>query len=769
MTLRWKKIAADYKQRWRRTATTLVGLIFGFLALGAIFTAFLILLQDLDGNFLGTNPANIEIVTETACPGLAADAAAMPGVIAAEERPAFSIRIESAPDRWHSLVIEAVEDFSKIHVARFRPISGAWPPGDGEILLERDGRSFFPEGFGKSFPLRLPDGREIPASIAGLVADPAKHPSHMEMALYGFVSRATLDLWSLPVMSTRLLVTTAPADAEQVTERIETSLTAKGVQAKRIDSVPRPVYGHQFQIDAILVLLAALALVGLLLCVVLTDTLVGIIMTGEQRSIGVMRALGATSRTIATDILSGIIGLGLVAGVISVFPAQHCGVSLARVIAGALNFDLLTPRPPLWLGPMQLLLAAAIPALTAFGRVRHAVMVPIHAILAPIPYNGAAPAWVDRLPPTVRMAVNGLVRKPRLTIFSAAILSCGLIFFMTALDLRASMVAGSALIVRSQPYDIGVRLRQPVPIRALAAWVTQFPEIARSEFWSSGEAGLHRHGRRLGNSTPILAIPADSAFRPKILAGRWLDPAQPDGIVVSQKFLDGAPNLKLGDALDLHIAGEDDDARIIGIAMVFGGAQIYALAPLSASANLAVLTLQSRNFSQQLRLATRIEATPFAAVPVAAVTTAGLNEAIVEGHLQPLTLLLLFVALLALAIGGLGMGSAIAASIAGRFREIAVMKAIGGKPSAICKQFVLEAILIATLGWVVAMTVTPGISRPVNRIFGNALIQYPFDYTSDLTAALATLAAAVAVAVLSCLSQLRAATRMSVHEALRSE
>jgi ABC-type lipoprotein release transport system permease subunit len=97
------------------------------------------------------------------------------------------------------------------------------------------------------------------------------------------------------------------------------------------------------------------------------------------------------------------------------------------------------------------------------------------------------------------------------------------------------------------------------------------------------------------------------------------------------------------------------------------------------------------------------------------------------------------------------------------------MKAIGGKPSAICKQFVLEAILIATLGWVVAMTVTPGISRPVNRIFGNALIQYPFDYTSDLTAALATLAAAVAVAVLSCLSQLRAATRMSVHEALRSE
>ena len=73
--------------------------------------------------------------------------------------------------------------------------------------------------------------------------------------------------------------------------------------------------------------------------------------------------------------------------------------------------------------------------------------------------------------------------------------------------------------------------------------------------------------------------------------------------------------------------------------------------------------------------------------------------------------LLLFVAVLALLVGLLALASYTGVSVVQRFREIAVLKAIGGRAPAIAGLVIFEALFVAVLGWVLAMGLAPAVSR----------------------------------------------------------
>jgi ABC-type antimicrobial peptide transport system permease subunit len=781
---RFHKVLRDLGRRQGRTLLTLFGLTLGLCFVGSVVTTFVLLRDDLQANFRNTNPANITALVDEVTPEAMRQISALPGVTGADERPEFIARIDISPDRWMPIAITAVRDFRRLEVGRFYAESGAWPPPTGGMLIERDGRSFFRTPPAGAMRLRLADGSVTQADYAGYAFDPGQHQSRMEQVLYGYVTPATLAGWHYRPDSTRILITTAPAEAAEAGIRIESLLKDAGIVLRSIEVHAVVQHGHQFQLDAVQAMLAALAGVALIMCAMLIVNLIDSLMTTEQRAIGVMRALGARSGQITGDYLLGMGGLGLLAGAVSLCPSLWVGKRIAGFIALGLNFNLLSSNGPVWLVGLLLGISTLIPMVVALRRIRRAAIMPVRQALSrveaaqPIPFADGFGLLLSPLPLLPRMAIRSLARKPRQALFTAMVLGLGLAFFITVLNVRASMMATVESVRRTKPFDLAVRLRGAYPVEELKSWAGGFPEIRPTEFWSTVGSSLHANGRRISNPAPIMAVPADTqSLRPDLIAGRWLAPGQPDGIVVNQALLNSDPAIRLGGRYQLHVGEKTADVTILGVVKEFNPPAAYAIQPFidtllvqSGRSNLMVITLETSTIKAQQLVAARMDHTPIGVDrQITGISATRSLESVILGHLAPLSQLLGLVAGIALLVGAMGLASSISVSVVERFREIGVLKAVGGRARAIAILFMAEALFIGLIGWVFALVVTPVLSRPAANIFGTSIIQYAFDYRSDPMGMAVALGVAALVALAASMMPIRAAIRTSIYLALRSE
>jgi putative ABC transport system permease protein len=143
-------------------------------------------------------------------------------------------------------------------------------------------------------------------------------------------------------------------------------------------------------------------------------------------------------------------------------------------------------------------------------------------------------------------------------------------------------------------------------------------------------------------------------------------------------------------------------------------------------------------------------------------------EKVIEGHLAILTGLLMVIAALTLVVGALGLASSISISVIERFREIAVLKAMGGRGSSIGALFVTEGVVIAVVGWAMSVVWAPLLSRPLVAALGSAVIGYEFEYRTSPGGVMLALGVALAVALVATILPIRAAMRLTIQRRLRS-
>jgi putative ABC transport system permease protein len=155
-----------------------------------------------------------------------------------------------------------------------------------------------------------------------------------------------------------------------------------------------------------------------------------------------------------------------------------------------------------------------------------------------------------------------------------------------------------------------------------------------------------------------------------------------------------------------------------------------------------------------------------AGIEVRSAASISRSEAISEGHLGPVILILLGVALPLGVVGVIGLASTMSTNILDRTREFGVMHAIGARPKAVRRIVVAEGVFLALASCLVAILPALGLTAVLGAGLGNLFFSAPLPYRISVPAILIWTAVVILGAVLATEAAATRASRITVREAL---
>jgi len=783
---RWLKLLRDLRGEKGRVLLMMAAILVSLAAVGAVLGGFAVLTREIAVNYLGTHPASATLELDGGVDAAAiGEALRHPAVANAEARDVVLARARVGAD-WRPLLLFVVEDFAHLRLNTFRPESGAWPPPEGTMLIERAAIPMLQAGPGKAVWVKTPLGapREVP--ITGLVHDPGLAPAWQERQGYGYITRATLALLGeAPVLhELRIAFRDDPVDLAEVE-------SAAADVAARLGKLGRPVHEirvppprqhpHQKQMVTILFLLLAFSVMALGLSAVLVANSLAAMLARQVREIGVMKTLGARTAQIAALYVALVAGLGAVALLLAM-PLGVLGARvLARAVSGMLNFDLTSISIPAWVFAVQAAAGVIVPLLVAAIPIGRASRIPAReAIDRQGAATGALRVRLAMLPPVLR----NILRRPARLALTLALLSAGGAMFMTALNVSLGWERNLEKIYETRFYDVEIRLRRVQPV-ALAESLRGLPGVRHVESWGYSPAAYARPGRidvvrtypdRGHGSLAVLAPPpATSLIRFPLMAGRWLRPGDTGAVVLNHAALAQAPLTKVGDPVVLSLDGQVVTWKVVGIVEEIGSAGVAYVSDeefaraTGTPGSARLLRIATSAGSPEERIATirAIESSLAqagigveAAMPFSELRTA------VGDHVDILIRALVALAAVMAVVGILGLGAAMGTSVLERTREFGVMKTVGATPRRLKRMIVGEALATGALSAILALALSVPLTAAVDWLVGILGFLAPLPFVLSPGAALLWLVLVGAASLVATLLPARRVARLSIRDAL---
>src|SRR5690242_6111200 len=518
MNTLWKKAIRDFWQERARTVLVVLAIALGISAFAAVLSSYAILTRELDRGYLATNPASAVLRVDSIDNDLVKAILQNPEVSDAEPRRTISGQMKSGPVQWRNLILFVVEDYGNIRVSKLVPERGAWPPATGEMLIERDAFQVARTSVGDAVTVKTANGVEQPLAISGSVHDVGQAQARMENIVYGYINLATLvQLGEEPTLNQlNILVAQNRFDEthiKRVAADVEKLIKSRGHEVLRVD-VPRPgKHPHSDLTGILLLAMSSFGLFVLVLSGILVVNLLTAMMASQVRQIGVMKAIGGTRSQIARIYFSQALFLGLAAVIVSIPLGIIGSRALCRYMATFLNFDINSFAVPVWVYLLVALVGIAAPLAAAAYPVWRGSGAPVRVALADYGTTqitfGSSP--LDRLlartggsfRPLLFALRNSFRRRVRL-VLTVMTLAAGGLFFMAALNVRASMINTLDRLFATKKFDLSVPLRETYDEEQVQRAIANTPGVRRVEAWLAMEAFLNN------DSFTVIGLPADT-------------------------------------------------------------------------------------------------------------------------------------------------------------------------------------------------------------------------------------------------------------------
>jgi putative ABC transport system permease protein len=795
---RWLKMLRDVGDYGGRALALVVALTVGIFTVAAMLGAYGVVSREIVVNYARSSPASATLEVDAVTPEVLETARRFPGIAAAEARGVVEARAQVG-DEWMRMLLFVVDDFEAMRLNTFSRDSGAWPPADGGMLLERQAVAFLRTAQGRSVVVRTPHGAPRATPVLGVVHDTTLAPAWQEQTAYGYITRQTLaDLGEPPVLQElRILLAGSPTDPALIDAKalaLARALAAQGVVVHAIQAPPPGKHPHQGQILISLSMFLTFASLALLLSAILAAAVLNAILARQVREIGVMKALGARSGQIAVMYGLLLVVLGAVALVLGLPTGLFAAGRLARTMADTMNFTVTDTAIPAWVYGVMIGVGLLLPLLVSLPAILGASRRTVREALGAFGVSGGFGARrFDRIlaafagvPLPYRLALRNMFRRRGRLVLALVLLSTGGGVFVTALNVRDGWRVMADHVKTDRFYDADLLLTEPVATARIEAALAPVQGVRDFEIWSYTQTAFARPGRidlqrtypdRGHGGFPLYAVPPGTRMiRLPVMQGRWLVEGDLDAVVLTPTMMARIPNGKVGDQVLLSVAGRATAWRIVGVVLEVGGGGAYVSQAgyerVSGSHDTGGdirLIAQPGAPEDRARVARAAErALDEAGIPVERSMPLDRLHVAMIGHVEvPVAMLVTASVLLAL-IGGLGLASMMTVTVLERTRELGVMRAIGARPGVILRVVVGEGVMIAIASWAVALLLSLPMTRAIDLVAAG-MFGAPLPFTLSLFAAGLWLGLVVIIAVAACAAPAARASRLPVREALAYE
>jgi putative ABC transport system permease protein len=791
------KVFRDLRIDAPKNAMLAAAIAIGVLAVGTILGAYAVLTREMARNYLGTSPAEATIkVEKEISPQLVAEVGRLPGVSAAERHATLLGRMRIGDD-WLPALFFVVDDFRDMRTNRVARVSGSWPPPAGTMLIERTARVTMKADQGGSVIVKTPFGRAQRIAISGIVHDPGLAPAWQEQEGYIYVTADTLrslgeiggfDELHVRFSDPRASMQKIEAQAQTVARFVE----GRGYEVHEIQIPPPRRHPHQGQMEAILTLFLVFASATLVLSAILVASSLATMMTRQLREIGVMKAIGARSRQVASMYLLSQVLIAGIATAVGVPLSRHTAGLMIDKIGTILNLNIVDGSIPPWVTLIQAASGIAVPLLIAAIPVWRGSIITVREALVSYGVSASAePRALARLrrpgaAAAPHLALRNVFRQKGRLLMSLVLLASGGALFMTALNVSKAWQINLDKISRFRHYDVEIRLNRPLQASEKLTSIRKIDGVKSAEAWQYFPASFTGSARYdVANVYPdkghgsfvILGVPnVTNLVSFPLLAGRWVRPGDKPEIVLNHTARAQRPQLKIGSPVRLNVDGHMTEWTLVGFVEDLGSTGATAYAPADALAratsidprttNMIRVAFNDRSLASVLQRTRGVESAlgPDAHINISLPMTL-IKNAIAE-HMSVLISSLLALSALMAIVGGFGLAATMSMNVLERTRELGVLRAIGATPAVTARLVIAEALAISAMSLGIALAAGGAISLFMGRLIGAMAFKTPLPMTISATGVILWIVIlAIGSAAATALPALRA-SRLTVREAL---
>src|SRR5215218_9310312 len=806
------KLRRDLRASWSRFALMVIAIAVSLTVFGGVLFAWAATGRETTGAYASTEPASATILLDRPIDAeqmaeIAAEARRRPGVIEATGRTQFDSDIQvNGQARNIPLQVFVATPDDPMRMAKFDvQQEGSWPPSPGEIFLGRDSLTLLNVAVGDTVTVETPSGEPARLRVADTVYDPSLAPAFQEQRGHSYLSttslpggQASLDQLKIQVADPgqetpsrdRDRVVAVAGDIGEWLQR-DYGLAIREIQ------VPKPyAHPHQWQADTLLLSLLAGGAAALLLSTMLVANMLNNLFTQQIPQIGIMKAIGARSGRIGRLYLAMTLLVALAATLLALGPAILLGRAGVDQFLGFLGIQAANLAAPWWTYVVVLAVGLGLPPLLALLPLVKASRTTVRAAIDhhgigsnPSAGTGilARLSRIRRLDRGLLLALRNTIRRPARFLLSVGLLASAGMVFVAGMSLSAATEAIAEQQKQQRTWDVDVQLATPASMGRIVTMVNRVPDISRVEGLHVAQTGVsgpqqvpvtRTYPDQGHGGVSVTAIPAGTAMLtvPRLLEGRWLGQGETGAVVLNQVARNNTvPGVHAGDTVQLLVGGKPTTWRVVGLVEEKGhGSGVYTTAEGFAKA------MGQPPQANQLRIATTRHDEPTrqavaegvnraltdAGIEVRSAASISRNEAISAGHLGPVILILLGVALPLGVVGVIGLASTMSTNILDRTREFGVLHAIGALPKVVRRIVTAEGVFLALSSCLVAVIPTLGLTAVLGAGLGNLFFSAPLPYRISVPAILIWAAVVILSAVLATEAAATRASRITVREAL---
>jgi putative ABC transport system permease protein len=343
------------------------------------------------------------------------------------------------------------------------------------------------------------------------------------------------------------------------------------------------------------------------------------------------------------------------------------------------------------------------------------------------------------------------------------------LFFLTALNVRASMINTIDRMFAPRKFDLTVTLRELYDNVKLQTAVTNTPGIKRAEAWLTTEASIG------SDRFNIVALPASSQLlKPEIMEGRNLSEGDSDAIVINQALAGEFRQMRVGQAVTLRIGVVEKEWRVVGLAREAfspptGYVPLESMPQPQLVNSLRLALDQTDEDSLDTVKASLDRSLEQQGMRARSSSTTSQTRFVFDEHMVMIYAFFIVMAVIVGAVGGLGLMTTMSLNVLERRREMGVLRAIGATPRIVWLMVIAEGWVIGVLSWVIAAVLAWPVSKVVGDTFVRALFRGGLDFSFEFSGLVIWLLVSIALSAVASFVPAWRASRTTVREALAYE